>query len=195
MSIQLFLKHSICACFSLLCTSMLWAQTPNTQALVVKRDASLHRNATEQSEALAQLPAQSRVTAQGQRQGAWVQVKTEQGISGWLQLFQLGQIPSKTTPNQGDSSWVRGFSSWWGNPAPRNTQSVATTTIGIRGLEASDIAKAQPDPAAVTQAENQRVDTAQAQSFAQRNGLQARHVEDLPDTNPRPHAPTKEVLY
>lgn len=171
----------------------MWAQTATPPPLIVTRDAPLHRSANEQSEALTQLPAQSRVTAQGQRQGAWVQVKTEQGISGWLRLFQLGQIPSSTAPGQADSSWVRGFSSWLGGSTSNRAQPVATTTIGIRGLEASDIANAQPNPGAVTQAEHLRIDASQAQHFAQRSGLQRRAVDELPNTTPQPGAMVRDM--
>ncbi len=198
MTVLFFLKRGISAGICIAFSASLWAQTtpaPASAPLIVKRDAPLYKTATEQSEALTQLAAQTRVTAQGQRQGAWVQVKTEQGISGWLRLFQLGQLPSHTTGNQGDG-WIRGFGTWWGTPtAPRNPSIVATTTIGIRGLEASDIAKAHPDPVAVTQAEGQRVDAAQAQHFAQRNGLQSRQVADLPNTSPSAHASAPQVAH
>lgn len=195
MTVLFLPKRSLSAGVCIVLSASVWAQTTATPApLLVKRDAPLYKTANEQSEAVTQLPAQTRVTAQGQRQGAWVQVKTEQGISGWLRLFQLGQIPSNTAANQPDG-WTRGFGSWWGTPTANRNQAVATSTIGIRGLEASDIAKAQPNPAAVTQAEGQRVDAPQAQQFAQRSGLQSRQVADLPNTSPSAQAPARDIAH
>jgi hypothetical protein len=194
MCLTRFFKHAGLFALCAVCTSLAGAQT-NTP-LIVKRDAPLHRNAHDQSETLVQLPAQSRVVPQGERQGAWVQVKTERGLSGWMRLFQLGHAPSATATHPTDATWVRGFSSWWGHStAPSAQKPVATTTIGIRGLEVGDIARAQPNPAAVTQAEGQRVDAAQAQAFARRHALHARAIDPLPDTAPwpRPAAANREV--
>ena len=55
----------------------------------------------------------------------------------------------------------------------------ATSTVGIRGLGAEDIANAQPNPAAVGRAEGLRVNADQARQFASSVSLQAREVPAL----------------
>ncbi len=68
-------------------------------------------------------------------------------------MFDLGP-QSGAAPTSGNSatSGIRGLGSLFGNNSGSTT--TATSTVGIRGLGAEDIAKAQPNPAAVTQAES-----------------------------------------
>ena len=74
----------------------------------------------------------------------------------------------------------------------------ATATVGIRGLSAEDIANAQPNPAAVTQAEKMRLSADQARQFASTAPLKPRSVEALPEP-PRPAsgntAPSTDSTY
>lgn len=56
----------------------------------------------------------------------------------------------------------------------------ATTLAGVRGLEAEDIAKASPNPAAVAQAEKLQASADQARQFASAAKLNAREVDELP---------------
>ncbi len=74
----------------------------------------------------------------------------------------------------------------------------ATATVGIRGLSAEDIANAQPNPAAVTQAEKMRLSADQARQFASAAPLKPRSVEALPEP-PRPAsgntAPSTDSTY
>lgn len=65
------------------------------------------------------------------------------------------------------------------------SSTTATATVGIRGLSAEDIANAQPNPAAVQQAEKLRVSADQAQRFASAAALRKQNVEPLPEP-PRP---------
>jgi hypothetical protein len=57
---------------------------------------------------------------------------------------------------------------------------VATTTVGIRGLSAEDIANAQPDAAAVARMEGLRQSEAEARAFAASASLKSQTVEALP---------------
>jgi hypothetical protein len=66
--------------------------------------------------------------------------------------------------------------------APGSSKPVTTSTLGVRGLDANDVATAQPNPAAVTQGERLRTSEAQAKQFAQRSGLTPRQVAELPDS-------------
>jgi hypothetical protein len=67
---------------------------------------------------------------------------------------------------------------------------VATSTVGIRGLGAEDLANAQPNLAAVAQADANRANAAQARQFAGSASLGSRQVEPLPTPAPPPAAPS-----
>ena len=72
--------------------------------------------------------------------------------------------------------FVRGvLGGLFGGNSGANT-TTATSTVGIRGLDAEDIAKAQPNPAAVGRVEGMRVNADQARQFASSASLQARDV-------------------
>ncbi|MDB5897489.1 MAG: hypothetical protein JWP41_1091 [Ramlibacter sp.] len=62
--------------------------------------------------------------------------------------------------------------------SPRTSQ--PGTTAGIRGLEAADLAQAQPNLAAVTQMEAMRQNESEARSFADRSALRPAQVAPLP---------------
>lgn len=151
-------------------------------------EAAVTRRATELREApggagrsLASLPAQAPVTRLDQRQGPWVQVRTEGGATGWLHLFDVAPA---TAAASGDSGGVaagvgnalRGVTGLFGRPAPQP----ASTAAGIRGLGAEDLAQAQPDPAAVKRMEAARQSDAEARAFASRAALRPAAVEPLP---------------
>lgn len=59
-------------------------------AAMVRRATALREDPSEQGRSVATLPAESTVTRLPQRQGAWVQVRTEGGATGWVHLFDLG---------------------------------------------------------------------------------------------------------
>lgn len=75
---------------------------------------------------------------------------------------------------------LRGITSLFNRGGAGNPATLPTSTIGIRGLGAEDIANAQPDPAAVSQMEALRLDEAQARSFAAEAALSPVAVPPLP---------------
>ncbi len=75
---------------------------------------------------------------------------------------------------------LRGVTSLFNRGAAGTPSTLPTSTIGIRGLGAEDIANAQPNPAAVSQMEALRLDEAQARSFAAQAALTPVAVEPLP---------------
>jgi len=71
-----------------------------------------------------------------------------------------------------------------------------TTTAGIRGLGAADLAQAQPDLAAVGQLEGLRPSDADVRSFAERSEWKPVAVEPLPTAaRPRDGAPARKTPY
>lgn len=157
-----------------------------------QQDASVIQRATELRDApgirgasLGQLAAESPVERTGERKGSWIKVRTSQGSAGWVHMFDVGTRAS-AAPTSGNAatSGLRSLGSMFGG----GSTTTATSTVGIRGLEAEDIANAQPNPGAVSQAEQQRVDARQARRFAGSASLQAYRVDPLPEP-PRPTSP------
>ena len=93
-------------------------------------------------------------------------------------MFDAGTNP----PTQGGNAAtgaLRGLTSFFGKGTTAAPAS-GTSTIGIRGLGAEDIANAQPNLAAVGQVEAMRQNAAQARQFATSAALTLQTVAELP---------------
>lgn len=172
-------KWALCL-ISLAVCSVVQAQA--IQAMTVKRNTDLKKAPDPTAEAVMSLQTNHLVTHTGERQGAWMRVKADNGKQGWLKLFDLSAAPAGTAADSGGAT--KGMGSLFGAGKP----TAATATLGIRGLDANDLAQAQPNPGAVTQGEKLRVSENQARQFAQRSGLTAKPVDDL--SSARPGSPT-----
>lgn len=151
---------------------------------VMKRPAELRAAPGEAGRSLATLAAQEPVLRLAERQGAWIQVQTRAGVSGWVHMFDVAAAiggPAAAAESTGSAltgglrsitSMLRGGSA----PPPR----VSTSTIGIRGLEAEDLARSQPNLAAVGQMERLRQGEAGAREFAADAALVAVNAPALP---------------
>lgn len=148
------------------------------EAAVVKRATQLRDTPADTGASVAPLEANAVVTRSNERKGAWTKVSTPQGATGWVHMFDLGpQTGSAAPSNNAATSGLRGLGGLFGgNSGPTTT---ATSTVGIRGLGAEDIANAQPNPAAVGQAEGLRMNADQARQFATTASLQPRTVPPL----------------
>ena len=112
-------------------------------------------------------------------------MRTAQGATGWVHMFDVGaQAGTAAAGSNTATSGLRSLGGLFGG----GSSTTATATVGIRGLSAEDIANAQPNPAAVQQAEKLRVSADQAQRFASAAALRKQNVEPLPEP-PRPAAP------
>lgn len=168
--------HGLVSCVLLLGGGLLHAQT---EALVVKRTAELREAPGDGSRSLAALAARTPVTRSGGRQGAWIQVRTAEGASGWVHMFDVGSAASAAPASAGANA-LRGLTSFFNKGSAQGGTVTATSTVGIRGLGAEDLARAQPNPGAVVQAEALRQDADQARQFAVNAALSNRAVEPLP---------------
>ena len=160
-----------------------------TETLLVKRAAELRQGPSDRTAAVTSLPAQAPVTRLPERQGAWMRVTTATGQTGWIHMFDVGTAPAPTSVGGAASGMLRGLTSFL-NRGNTQTTTTATATVGIRGMSAEDIANAQPNLAALKQAETLRADAAQARRFADEMQLAARTVEALPE--PQPPAPVDD---
>ncbi len=173
--------------------AMAAGQAGAQEQVLVKRPAELREAPGEGSRSLGALAVQTPVIRMGERQGPWIKVSTgagtAPGMTGWVHMFD---VAAPGTPGQGGNAatgalrGITGFFNKGSAQAPAN--SLATSTVGIRGLGAEDIAGAQPNPAAVGRIEAMRMDAAQARQFAAEASLSSQAVDALPEP-PRPRAP------
>jgi hypothetical protein len=158
-------------------------------AVLTKREATLRDKPEYNAAALAALPAQTPLSRLPARQGPWIQVKTSTGTTGWVHMFDVG---GSAPASNSATSALRGLSSFFNRGSASATNTTPTSTVGIRGLGAEDIANAQPNAAALARAEGFRQDATQARRFAADAALVTRPVEPLPVPAP-PTTPGKEV--
>lgn len=168
------------SCVLLLGSTLAHAQN---ESVLLKRAAELREAPGENSRSLAALAARTPVTRSGARQGAWIQVRTAEGASGWVHMFDVASASSAAAPSAGTSA-LRGLTSFFNKGSAQGSATTATSTVGIRGLGAEDLARSQPDMAAVAQADTMRLDAEQARQFAASAALSSRAVEALPTPAP-----------
>lgn len=165
---------SVATLLALACATT-WSQ----EAMLTKRPTTLRDAPAATAATVANLPAQSAITRLPARQGPWVQVRTAAGISGWVHLFDVASAAEQGTVASTATGALRGLTNFFnrGNAAAPTTP---TATVGIRGLSAEDLGSAQPNMAALAQAEGQRQDANQARKFAADAALRAQTVAPLP---------------
>lgn len=151
-----------------------------SESVLIKRVSQLRDAPGESSRVLAPLPVQTAVTRLGERQGAWIKVRMADGTSGWIHMFDITSASNASAGNSGTGA-LRSLSGFFNKgSAQTGGGNVPTSTVGIRGLGAEDLANAQPNMAALAQADAARLDAAQARQFAAMSSLSSRQVEPLP---------------
>ncbi len=109
------------------------------------------------------------------RLGSWINVKTEDGNSGWLRLHQVRIGDGRRKNNSGYFGLGRLFGSFSG----KQTNKGITAATGIRGLEAAQIRESKADHAAVAAMDKFMVISTDAFDFAENNQLKATKVPYL----------------
>lgn len=158
---------------ALLATSLsLLATAALASPATVVRSSTLHQRPFVDSPALATLAARERVEIIA-AQGAWNQVRTANGKTGWVRLLNL-----RPEAARGGSS-LAGLSQL-GNVARTGSTGSAATT-GAKGISKEDLEAAEPNFAEVDRLEGFRSNSAEARQYAATARLQAREVAPLPD--------------
>lgn len=148
------------------------------EAAVTRRATELRETPADGGRSLAALPERTPLTRLAERSGPWVQVRTGSGATGWLHLFDLAPAAgARTDSGGGVGDALRGVTGLFGRPA---TTTTATSASGIRGLDAEDLAQAQPDSAALRRVQGWRQSEADARAFGDRAALRPVAVEPLP---------------
>ena len=158
------------------------AQNPaQGETVLIKRAAQLREAPNESSRSMMALALQTSVVRLGDKQGAWIKVSTADNTQGWVHMFDVTSSAAGSAPagNAGTSA-LRGITNFFNRGTAQPGSNVATSTLGIRGQGAENLNNAQPNVAAVAQAEALRVDVAGARQFAAGASLAIRTVEPLP---------------
>jgi hypothetical protein len=123
----------------------------------VIREVEMKQAPATDAATLATLPENTAVDAH-ERKGGSNRVKTSAG-EGWVRMLSL-RLGGATTAKPGASGLTQAF-----NVARTGTSGTQTTT-GVRGLDADQIANAQPNPAELAKLEKFAANREAAASFA-----------------------------
>lgn len=104
-----------------------------------------------------------------ERKGGWTRIKAPAG-EGWVRMLAL-RFGTSATVKAGSSGLTQLF-----NVARTGTSGTQVTT-GVRGLEADQIASAQPNPAELAKLERFAADRAAAEKFAADGNLAAKALD------------------
>lgn len=116
------------------------------------------------------------------RKGAWSQVKTAAGQTGWVRMLSL---KPEGAPQQAPAvSGANPIGALGGLLSAGRTSNTATVTTGVRGLSEEDLQNAQANPAEVEKMQRYSADKQAAQAFADRSKLAPVTLDYLPDPGP-----------
>lgn len=140
----------------------------------------LQAQAQSDAATLATLPQKTRVDVL-RRSGAWSEVKTAGGQSGWVRMLslRLDAGTARAAPGSPNSSGALS-----GLLSSGRTSNTATVTTGVRGLTEEDLRNAQANPAELEKMQKYATGKGAAQAFAQRSKLAPVRLEYLPETAP-----------
>lgn len=132
------------------------------------RATDLKKAPATDAETVATLPENVAVEAL-ERKGGWTRVKAQAG-DGWVRMLAL-RFGGPGEAKRGDSGVAQLFN------AARTGTSGAQVTTGARGLDAEQLANAQPNPAELAKMDKFAADAGAAAGFAAKGKLSATAVE------------------
>ncbi|MGQ0544865.1 MAG: SH3 domain-containing protein [Betaproteobacteria bacterium] len=148
----------------LLAVPLLAAAEPAT----LIRATELKQEPATDAATVAKLPENAAVETL-ERKGGWTRVKSPSG-EGWVRMLAL-RFGGAGEAKRGDSGLTQIF-----NVARTGTSGTQVTT-GARGLDADQLANAQPNPAELAKMANFAADPQAAAGFAAKGKLSATSVE------------------
>jgi len=183
--------------------------SPEASAWERPRPAAIRADAELRSEPALNAPVIEKLAAGASvlallREGAWYRVRTSGAREGWVSFTRIRLLPAgtrtaavATDPAGGGASQAegsrdgsgggllsglaRGVTGLFGASGPTPASGADTSTIGIRGLDASTLEAARPAPQELAKLERFAVADSEAMSFARASGLSARQVAYLPE--------------
>lgn len=119
---------------------------------------------------VTRLPAGSTIDIKT-RKGAWAQVSTRDGKSGWLKILNLRSVGGGSGSGLGGVNQILSVA--------KTGSSGNTVTTGVKGLSAEQIKNAHPNPKEVERMKSYGASSQDAQRFARGARLEARSVKDI----------------
>lgn len=163
------MKKTMLALSCLLATAIAQAEPALTG-----RATELMAQAQSDATVVASLPENSRVEVLV-RKGAWSEVRTATGQSGWVRMTTLKPVTAAAAPSSNNP-----LGALQNLLSAGRTSNTATVTTGVRGLSEKDLQNAQANPAELERMQQFAVDRRAAEGFGQRNKLIPQQVEELP---------------
>ena len=164
-----------------------------TEPTLTRRPTALREAPAETATSLVQLPANTPLARLPERSGAWIKVQVgttatgaAPGTTGWVHLFDLGTPEAAAPAGNAATGLLRNVTGFLSRSSPPQSTTVTTSAMGVRGLGAEDIARAQPNMTAVDQMDALRIDGDAARQFAGLVTLNPVAVAPLPSPAPPP---------
>jgi uncharacterized protein YgiM (DUF1202 family) len=142
------------------------------QAATALRNTELRAEPYSDAKVITRVRAKSPLTVL-QRKGGWYQARDARNRTGWLRMsaIRLGDgAAAQADGDRGLGQTLRFLSTG------RSGASGVTVATGIRGLDAADVANAEPDHQAVKQLNGYSVSAAAARSFALNASLRSQRI-------------------
>jgi len=161
----------------LLFALLLAASSAHAQTAIVARATELQAQAQSDAATVATLAENTKVEVL-RRSGAWSEVKTTTGQTGWVRMLSLRFEGSGSSGQQPSANPLSGLSNLLSSGRNSNT---ATVTTGVRGLTEEELQNARANPAELQKMQKFATDKRTAQAFAQRAKLSPAAVDYLPE--------------
>lgn len=113
------------------------------------------------------------------RSGAWSEVKTAEGKTGWVRMMHLKPVGAAGKGNSTASSPANALASLLGSGRTSNN---ATVTTGVRGLQEEDLQNARANPEEFRKMQKYAASRDAGLAFARTSKLNPAQVEYLQDT-------------
>jgi hypothetical protein len=133
---------------------------------VTVRSTELKAQPMSDAATTATLPEKAKVDTL-KRQGAWIQVKSAEGKTGWVRMLSVRLGDGEAPKSEGLGGLL----------SKRNTSSSGTVTTGVRGLSEEEITATHPNPGEVEKMESFTVNKSQGQKFATSGKLKSENVD------------------
>lgn len=161
--------------FALMLIALSAVGVAHAESALTVRATDLQAQAQSDAATLTTLPENAKVDVL-RRVGAWDEVKTATGQTGWVRMLNLRFDVNNTAKGSGASSSLNALS---GLLSTGRTSNTATVTTGVRGLTEEDLKNAKANPAELEKMQRFAADKASAERYAQRTKLSAVKIEYL----------------
>ncbi|HEX6590834.1 MAG TPA: SH3 domain-containing protein [Moraxellaceae bacterium] len=158
------MRFSVLTPLLLLAGSLAWAE-PAT----LLKDSELRAKPLGDAELVSTLKAKDKVEITA-RKGAWANVQTPKGQTGWVRLLAL-----RTGSGKSGDAGVGAIASLFKTGSSGNTVST-----GVKGLSEEKLKNAQPDEAEAKRLDKYKGSDADSRTYAKQGKLAAQQVNYLP---------------